>query len=175
MKALLRSAIPLFALAACATSKESAPPAQTPPAPSAQREAEKPSAAPPAPAAASPASGPTTAAEAADRVHEEWVKTHGGRPGGAGGDLPRADPEDGPCSSDDQCALTRVPEGGCCETLCAPRAVTRARGDALRADDRACLHGKTCPEVSCHPLGQQVEVKCEAKRCIARRLPGGGQ
>jgi len=173
MKSLFRSAILLSALAACATSKESAPPPQTTPAPATQREAEKPSAAPAAP---SPGPGATTAAEAAERVHEEWVKTHGGRSGGAGGDSPRSEVEDGPCSSDDQCALTRVPEGGCCETLCVPRAVTRARADALRADDRACLHGKMCPEVSCHPLGQQgVEAKCEAKRCIARRLPGGGQ
>ena len=83
MKSLLRFAIPLFALAACATSKESGPPTQTPPAPAAQREAEKPSA---APAPAAPASGATTASEAAERVHEEWVKTHGGHPGGAGGD-----------------------------------------------------------------------------------------
>jgi hypothetical protein len=173
MKSLLPFAIPLFALAACATSKESAPAAPAPPpAPAAQREAEKPSAAPPAPAE-SP--GPTTASEAAERVHEEWVKTHGGRPGGAGGDSPRTETKDDPCSSDDQCGLTRVPEGGCCETLCVPRAVTRARADALRADDRACLHGKMCPDVSCHPLGQQVEAKCEAGRCNARRMPGGGQ
>jgi hypothetical protein len=174
MKSLLCSAIPLFALAACATSKESAPSAQPPPVPAAQRQAEKPAAAPPVPAA--PSSGATTASEAAERVHEEWVRTHGGRAGGAGGDGPPTEAEDGPCSSDDQCALTRVPPGGCCETLCAPRAVTRARADALRADDRACLHGKMCPEVSCHPLGQQgVEAKCQAGRCNAHRMPGGGQ
>jgi hypothetical protein len=167
MKSSLCFAIPFFALAACATSKEGAPPAQTPPVPTAQREAEKPSAAPPAPAA-----GPTTASEAAERVHEEWVRTHGG----SGGDVPRTEGEDGPCSSDEQCALTRVPPGGCCETLCVPRAVTRARADALSADGRACLHGKICPDVSCHPLGQQgVEAKCETGRCTARRMPGGGQ
>jgi len=171
MKSLLRVAIPIFALAACATSKESAPPSQAPPpAPAAQREAQKP---PAEPEKAAPPSGPTTAAEAAEQVHEEWVKTHGGRSGGAGGDAPRAVAEDGPCSSDDQCALTRVPEGGCCETLCVPRAVTRARADALGKDDRACLHGKMCPEVSCHPLGQQVEAKCQASRCISRPIPGG--
>jgi hypothetical protein len=174
MKSLLCSAIPLFALAACATSKESAPPAPPPPAPTVQRAAEKPSATPPAPA--TPSSGPTTASEAADRLHEEWARTHGGRSVGGGGDVPRNDAEDGPCSSDDDCALTRVAKGGCCETLCVPRAVTRTKADALRADDRACMHGKTCPEVSCHPLGQQgVEAKCEAGRCNARRMPGGGQ
>src|SRR2546423_15091244 len=99
MKPLLRSAIPLFALVACATSKEVAPPAQTPAAaPAAQREAEKPSAAPPA--KASVPSGPTTASEAADQVHEEWLKTHGGRRPGSGGDGPRARAEDGPWPSD---------------------------------------------------------------------------
>ena len=172
MKSLLRFAIPLFALAACATSKESGPPTQTPPAPAAQREAEKPSA---APAPAAPASGATTASEAAERVHEEWVKTHGGHPGGAGGDSPRTEAEDDRCSSDDQCALTRVAQGGCCETLCVPRAVTRARADALGADNRACLHGKTCPDISCHPLGQQVEPKCESGRCIAHPSPDRGR
>jgi hypothetical protein len=173
MKSLLCSAIPLLALASCATSKESAPPAP-PPAPTVQSAAEKPFAPPPAPAA--PPSGATTASEAAERVHEEWVRSHGSRSGGAGGDVPRTEAEDRPCSSDDQCALTRVPPGGCCDTLCAPRAVTRARADALNADDRACTHGKTCPEVSCHPLGQQgVDAKCEAGRCTARRSPGGGQ
>ena len=173
MNLLLRLAIPIFALAACATSKERAPPSQNPaPAPAAQREAEKPAA---APAKAAPSSGATTASEAAEQVHEEWVKTHGGRPGGAGGDVSRTVSEDGPCSSDDQCALTRVPEGGCCETLCVPRAVTRGRADALEKDDRACLHGKMCPEVSCHPLGQHVQAKCEASRCISRPIPGGGQ
>src|SRR5437762_6647898 len=105
MKSSLCVAIPLFAFAACATSKQSAPPA--PAAPTSQREAEKPSAAPPAPPA--PASGPTTASEAAERVHEEWMRTHGRRAGGAGGDGPRTAAEDGPCSSDEQCALTRVP------------------------------------------------------------------
>jgi len=174
MKPLLRLAIPVFALAACATSKESAPPSQNPAtAPAAQREAEKPAA---APAKAAPSSsGATTASEAAEQVHEEWVKTHGGRAGGAGGDVSRPVAEDGPCSSDDQCALTRVPEGGCCETLCVPRAVTRGRADALGKDDRACLHGKMCPDVSCHPLGQQVQAKCEASRCVSRPIPGGGQ
>jgi hypothetical protein len=174
MKSLLCSAIPLFALAACATSKESAPSVPPSPAPTAQRAAEKPAATPPAPAM--PSSGAATASEAAERLHEEWIRTHGARSGGAGGDVPRTDAEDGPCSSDGECALTRVAAGGCCETLCVPRAVTRTKADALRADDRACMHGKTCPEVSCHPLGQQgVEAKCEAGRCTARRMPGGGQ
>jgi len=173
MKSLLRLAIPVFALAACATSKEGAPPSQAEaPAPPAQREADRP---PAAPEKAAPSSGATTASEAAEQVHEEWVKQHGGRAGGAGGDASRAVSEDGPCSTDDQCALTRVPEGGCCETLCIPRAVTRGRADALGKDDRACLHGKICPQVSCHPLGQSVEAKCEASRCVARRMQGDGR
>jgi hypothetical protein len=174
MRSLLCSAIALSALAACATSKESAPPAPPPPTPTAQRAAEKPSATSPPPA--TPPSGATTASEAAERLHEEWVRTHGGRSGGAGGDVPRTDADDRPCSSDADCALTRVAAGGCCETLCVPRAVTRTKADALGADDRACMHGKPCPEISCHPLGQQgVEAKCEAGRCNARRMPGGGQ
>ena len=172
MKWLLCSAIPLFALAACATSKDSGPAAPPPAGPTAQRAAEKPSA---APANAAPSAGPTTASDAAERLHEEWMRTRGGRSEGAGGDVPR-DAEDGPCSSDGDCALTRVAPGGCCETLCVPRAVTRTKADALRAEDRACMHGKICPDVSCHPLGQQgVEAKCEGGRCNARRMPGGGQ
>src|SRR4051794_6659194 len=103
MKSLLCSAIPLFALTACATSNQSAPPAPPPSDPTAQRAAEKPSQPPPAPP--TPSSGPTTASEAAERLHEEWMRTHGSRSGGAGGDMPRGDAEDGPCSTDDDCAL----------------------------------------------------------------------
>jgi|SRR5438067_279262 len=169
MKALVCVAIPLFAAAACATSKESAPPQASGSGTSQQGEA-KPSA-----AQAPGGSGPTTASEAAERVHEEWLRTHGGRPGGSGGDLQRTEPDDGPCSSDDQCALTRVPAGGCCETLCFPRAVTRARADAIAANERTCTHGKPCPEVSCHPLGQFFEVKCESGKCTARQSPSRGQ
>ncbi|MFL5363351.1 MAG: hypothetical protein ACJ78U_20480 [Myxococcales bacterium] len=124
----------------------------------------------PAPPPASGGAGATTAAEAAERVHQEWVRTHGARSrGGSGGDA--AEGDDAPCSTDDQCALTRVAAGGCCETLCVPRAVTRARADALAAKQTSCTQGRTCPDISCHPLGQSVGVRCEAGRCLAQKAP----
>jgi hypothetical protein len=166
MNALRLLAIPILALAACATSKESAPPA-----PAASTEpVQVPASAPKGPAQneakrppAATASGPTTASEAAERVHEEWVRTHGG----SGGDEPPAGADDGPCSRDDQCALTKVAPSGCCETLCIPRAVTRARAEALAANQSACTHGKICPDVSCRPPLSASMPKCQAGRCVA--------
>jgi len=170
MKAFLCVAVALFAISGCATSKETSQPAQAQPAPKEPAQAvpqAKPSA-PPAPSEA----GPTTAAEAADQVHQEWVRTHGARSGGgSGGDSHPAEVDDAPCSTDDQCALTRVAAGGCCETLCVPRAVTRARADAIATNQTSCTHGRACPDISCHPLGQSVDVKCQAGRCLARQSP----
>jgi type IV secretory pathway VirB10-like protein len=176
MKAFLCVAVVLFATSGCATSKESSQPAQAAgtssaqaqPAPKEPAQAAPEAKRPPPPAASE--AGATTAAEAAEQVHQEWVRTHGARSGGgSGGDS--ADRDDAPCSSDDQCALTRVATGGCCETLCVPRAVTRARADTLAAKQTSCAHGAACPDISCHPPGQSVGVKCEAGRCLAQKTP----
>jgi hypothetical protein len=176
MKACLCVAAGLFAISACATPRETSQPAQAAgtssaqaqPAPKEPAQATPEAKPPPSPAASE--GGPTTAAEAAEHVHQEWVRSHGARSaGGSAGDSAQAD--DAPCSSDDQCALTRVAAGGCCETLCVPRAVTRARADALAAKQTSCAQGSACPDISCHPLGQSLGVTCQAGRCRAQEAP----
>src|SRR4051812_2411182 len=119
MKAFFCVAAAVFASSGCATSKETSQPAQTVATSSTQAQPapkEPAQAAPeakPSPPPATGGAGATTAAEAAERVHQEWVRTHGARSrGGSGGDA--AEGDDAPCSTDDQCALTRVAAGGGC-------------------------------------------------------------
>lgn len=125
------------------------------------RERPAPAAPAPTPAAASApaAPRPMTAAEAAEKAHQEWIRSRG-----SGGDARAAD--DGPCSDDADCTLTRIAPGSCCATLCSPRAVTRARGAELDQNGASC---KPCIEPLCRDPAR-FEANCLSGRCIARRV-----
>ena len=75
------------------------------------------------------------------------------------------------CASDSECALTRIPDGGCCPTLCTPRAVTRERADALQAHVAECSQGKPCPLPPCAPPRLQHFPACVSGRCVAQSRP----
>jgi hypothetical protein len=72
------------------------------------------------------------------------------------------------CAGDSDCALTRIPDGGCCATLCTPRAVLRATADALQAHAGECMNGKACPLPPCAPPRAQHVAACVSGRCIAQ-------
>jgi hypothetical protein len=147
-------------------------------APEAAAPAPAPSAA--APAAATPAAPrPMTAAEAAEKAHEDWIRSRGG-----GGDAParaaprstppakpgstppaKDGPDDAPCASDADCTLTRVGPDTCCASLCSPRAVTVARGAELEQRNATC---QRCVDPFCRDPGR-VLAACESGRCVARR------
>jgi hypothetical protein len=80
----------------------------------------------------------------------------------AGGD------ETAGCASDADCALTRVPPGGCCPMLCTPRAVTRKRADALEAAIAICEKGRNCPQPLCRPPTREITAACVEGRCVAK-------
>jgi hypothetical protein len=127
-----------------------------------------------APAAQKGAAAPMTAAEAAEKAHQEWVRTRGrsdaSRPRGETRKLlPRAAAaasaaEDAPCAKDDDCALTRVAPGSCCASLCSPRAVTRARVAELDRGSVDCQH---CIEPLCRDP-RPAQAVCSAGRCVAQ-------
>jgi peptidyl-tRNA hydrolase len=150
---------------------------QTEQKPASSPAAQAPQAAQPAPAAPQAAKGaaaPMTAAEAAEQAHQEWVRNRGQREASRPrGDtrkmLPRAAAtasaaEDSPCAKDDDCALTRVPPGTCCASLCSPRAVTRARAADLDQRSVDCQH---CIEPLCRDP-RPVQAACSAGRCVAQ-------
>jgi hypothetical protein len=78
-------------------------------------------------------------------------------------------PDDGPCQADPDCALTPVEPGGCCATLCYPRAVTRQRALELEASAASC--SSRCDKPQCAPLKTDLEAACVAGRCRARPAP----
>jgi hypothetical protein len=93
----------------------------------------------------------------------------GGRPAAASArDSADAGDETAGCATDADCALTRVPPGGCCPMLCTPRAVTRQRADALEAAIPACHKGRECPEPLCRPPRDEIAAACAQGRCVAR-------
>jgi hypothetical protein len=100
-----------------------------------------------------------TAAEAAEKAHQDWIRSRG-----SGGDA--KGPDDAPCSGDADCMLTRVAPGSCCATLCSPRAVTRARGAELERNSASC---KPCVEPLCRDPGR-LEATCLDRRCVARQI-----
>lgn len=72
------------------------------------------------------------------------------------------------CASDAECALTRVPPGGCCPMLCTPRAVTRKRADALEAAIAICEKRRKCPQPPCRPPTREITAACVEGRCGAK-------
>jgi hypothetical protein len=81
--------------------------------------------------------------------------------------------DDRPCSTDGDCALTRVAKGECCEMLCDGRAVTKARAAELAGKVATCPAslGHACPVPLCRPPRFVLTPACEQGRCVARRGP----
>jgi hypothetical protein len=109
-----------------------------------------------------------TAADAAEKAHEEWSRSRGGGAVTARGDAPGAQrqesgADDAPCATDADCTLTRVAPGGCCSSLCSPRAVTRARAKELEQRGAEC---RGCIEPLCRDRGRLAPA-CQAGRCVA--------
>jgi len=75
------------------------------------------------------------------------------------------------CSTDADCALTRVEAGACCPMLCTPRVVTRKRAEVLEANLAACNHGKPCPQPLCRPPVETITPACVQNRCLPRTGP----
>jgi hypothetical protein len=78
-------------------------------------------------------------------------------------------PEDAPCASDADCALTRIAPGACCPMLCTSRVVTKERAQQLEARIPTC-GGKadSCPQPLCRPPVRSIAPACEAGRCVGR-------
>ena len=72
---------------------------------------------------------------------------------------------DARCTADADCTLTRIPAGGCCASLCEPRAVTAREAAALNAAGAACR----CAEPQCAPERMQVVPFCQAGSCASRQ------
>jgi hypothetical protein len=87
---------------------------------------------------------------------------------GSAGDGAQVFDEISGCSTDADCATTRVKAGGCCPTLCAPRVVTRKRAEALEANVAICHEGKRCPEPLCRPPTTTLLPTCVQNRCVGR-------
>lgn len=74
------------------------------------------------------------------------------------------------CQKDSDCALTQVPEGGCCPQLCTPRAVPAAEATALEQAVQRCeREGRPCALPSCR-AAMAFEVGCAEGKCARRRM-----
>ena len=72
----------------------------------------------------------------------------------------------GPCLQDGDCALTRMPPDGCCET-CTPAAVLRT---ALAQRELSCAEARSrCPALSCAPQRFMTVAVCREGKCSAER------
>ena len=85
----------------------------------------------------------------------------------------RADAPAPECREASDCALTRIPEGGCCETLCTPRPVTAGALAALtRAHERCEAERGPCPDPVCPPPRFSLAPACQEGRCTVARGAG---
>ena len=96
------------------------------------------------------------------------------------GSAPRAAPSEpaagaapaaelGPCTSDDDCTLTRQAPGSCCPMLCTDRPITKKRAAELAADSKCAGQKLECPIPLCRAGRASVPV-CLAGRCGSRDL-----
>ncbi|MCP3145063.1 hypothetical protein [Pyxidicoccus xibeiensis] len=76
------------------------------------------------------------------------------------------------CRSDADCAVTNMPEGECCPTLCTGRVVTAREAQGLLASERACVErGEPCALPPCAPPRSRIVPVCTGGRCTARMVP----
>jgi hypothetical protein len=82
--------------------------------------------------------------------------------------IPEAAPSALSCQQDSDCALTYVPEAGCCPTLCAPRGVTLAEARRREGLVQQCekSRGHPCPVPFCR--ARAFGVGCTGGVCTAR-------
>lgn len=74
---------------------------------------------------------------------------------------------DAGCRVDADCVLERRPAGGCCETLCEPRAATIAEHAAL--DARCDSQPRGCAAPACAPSRTIANPACVSGRCTIRQ------
>jgi hypothetical protein len=104
--------------------------------------------------------GIVTAADAArQRALEQIPPARATGDAGAGADA---------CNADDDCGTTRIPDGECCESLCEPRAVSRAHAEKLAEKAKAC---RGCADPLCRPPGVIVRPACVQNRCVLKSQP----
>lgn len=83
---------------------------------------------------------------------------------------PSAAAQSGACTSDADCALTRVDENGQCENLCTPRAVPRAQAADLQKKAREHEARQPCPDFPCAPPRSLPEATCVQGQCAVRHV-----
>jgi hypothetical protein len=81
------------------------------------------------------------------------------------------------CKTDADCAFTTYADGGCCPSLCQPRAVAKTSADALERYAAACAkpNGRECPELSCAAPSSARVPACVSGKCVARAAPTPGR
>ncbi len=110
-----------------------------------------------------------TAAEAAEKAHQEWIRSRGGGAdaapdAGQPSDQRKGGSDDAPCASDADCTLTRIAQGSCCATLCSPRAVTKTSAAEIEKRGAEC---RGCVEPLCRDPGR-IDAVCRSGRCVAQ-------
>jgi len=79
--------------------------------------------------------------------------------------------EDRPCRSDADCALTRIPTGQCCPSLCEGRPVTKQCAAKLdQSAERCAREPGGCPQPLCRPPPFVTVPACENGRCVAKAV-----
>jgi hypothetical protein len=77
------------------------------------------------------------------------------------------------CKTDDDCAFTTYADGGCCPSLCQPRAVAKTSAEALEKYGATCAkpNGRECPELSCAAPSSARVPACVSGTCEAHAAP----
>ncbi len=76
------------------------------------------------------------------------------------------------CATDDDCVVTTLVDGACCQTNCGPgEAHNRAFVEALRVRVAGYDQHQRCPDVMCLMETTEVVPRCEQKHCLGRQVP----
>lgn len=81
------------------------------------------------------------------------------------------------CTSDADCAFTKMADGDCCPSLCQPRVVSKTSAAALEKWAASCAKpkGGECPVPECMPPRATLEPACVSGKCAARAAPTPGR